>query len=312
MSPSRSRKPQARFNPFLAGLLVVLAVVGVVATLDLTGVTNSGLSRLFRQREVLADPNMVGVIMPTRVLEPGHMIGRADLWDARAKRLNKVPMDKDFVKENHYATGLNQVKGRVLAQPKLPNDPFQLDDFLPRDSPAGLVGLVPEGMRLVPVPADKVSGLEALGFQDHFDLYVNDAVSQKLLETARKLLAAREHVSDEDQLRLAQAESTLRQRLLAQNGSVLRQADPSSKSKERKVSVALHPDDVEALLAALDDGSTIYCIARSPEEARQTERVSVAAPDPMEVLSWLYEDRSDVEFISGSDRQVVSIPKARN
>ena len=311
MSPSRARKSNARFNPFLAGLLVLLAIIGVAATLELTGVARLGLGKLFNRNEAVA-ANMVHVLLPNRVLEPGHMLGRGDLWDPKAGRLRLMPMERPLVEEGHFATGVDQIRGRVLAKSKSPNDPFQPGDFLPKGSPAGLVGLVPSGMRLVPVPVDKVSGLEALGYQDHFDLYVNDAISQKLLETARKLLAAREHVSDEDQLRLAQAESTLRQRLLAQNGSVLRQADPSSKSKERKVSVALHPDDVEALLAALDDGSTIYCIARSPEEARQTERVSVAAPDPMEVLSWVYEDRSDVEFISGSDRQIVSIPKARN
>jgi hypothetical protein len=311
MSPSRARKPQARFNPFLAGLLVVLAVIGVVATLDLTGVTNMGLAQLFKQREVQANPNLVGVLMPSRMLQPGHEVKRADVWDPINRAVRKIPYDRQDARERGFKVGLNEINGRVLARPKSPDDPFAESDFLPVGSRSGLLGLVSSGQRLVPIPAGKVTGLESLSFRDNFDLYVNDAVSKKLIETARKLLATRDHVSDEDHLRLAQAESILHQRLLAQNGQVLRLGDPTVKLKERQVSVSLHPDDVEPLLAAIEDGSTIYCIARSPEEASEAERVTVLAPDPMEVLSWVYEDRIDVEFIAGSDREVISIPKAR-
>ena len=312
MSPTRARKSQARFNPFLAGLLVVLAVIGVVATLDLTGVTNTGLARLFQQREVQAKANMVGVLLPNRMLEPGHVVGRADLWDAQARRVRKLPMEKSEAEENHWATGLNQINGRVLARPKSPNDPFTPDDFLPKGSPPGLVGLVPEGLRLVPIPSAKVTGIDALGFQDHFDLYVNDAVSQEMLGVAQRLLDEREHVSDEDRLRLAQIEKTLSQRLLAQNGRVLRPASSGARSKDKEVSVALHPDDLAGVLAALEDGSTIYCIARTAEGARATARVSNERPDPMELLGWLYEERHDVELIEGNTRSVVSVPRARD
>jgi hypothetical protein len=311
MSPTRSRKPQARFNPFLAGLLVVLAIIGAVVTLDLTGVTDTGLSRLFEKRRLEAGPNMVSVLLPVRMLEPGHEIGRADLWDAQAKRMRGIPMTPEAAAENHYATGLNQVNGRVLARPKSSNEPFIPEDFLPKGTPPGLVGLVPQGMRLALVSAAKVKGLEALRFRDQFDLYVNDAVSEKMLAAARKVLDQREHVSDEDRLRLAQAEKALRQRLLAQSGHVLRQADPLDKSKDKEVALALHPDDVESVLAAMDDGSTIYCIARSQEDANAAQRVAMVEPDPLAELDWLLDDRQDVEVFNGNERNVISVPRVR-
>jgi len=307
MSPSRARKQQARFNPFLASLLVILAMIGAVATLDLSGATDTGLLKLFERHEVHAETNMVPVLLPTKMLEPGHMVGRADLWDAQAQRLRTIPMDKSFAQKNHFATGLNVVNGRVMARPKSPNEPFLLEDFLPIGTPPGLVGLVPPGMRLVPVPAASVKGLEALRFGDHFDLYVADATNSEMIATAKKVLKTREHVSDADLLRLAQAEKSLEQRLLVQNGAVLRPTS-GSKSKNREVAVALHPDDVEPLLAALDEDGTIYCIARSAAEAKNTERVQVTAPDPMREFAWLYEGHQDVEFFNGNERSVISVP----
>lgn len=307
MSTSRGRRQQARFNPFLASLLVIVALVGSVVTLEAMGKTDLGLAKLWRADEVQANPNTLPVVMLTTSLRPGEVLEPQHCWDSENKRPMTIGIDKRVIEQRGFITDFRSFRGRVLARPKKHHEPLAEADFLPAGSPAGPQGLVPEGYLLTWVDESRVTGLGLLGFRDRFDLSMTLPVDEELARAARESLEARGNVKPEELLRLANSRPLQERRLLAQYGMVIETG--IAQGKKTLAAVALHPDDVQATQDAVNGEEPIDCIARQTL-AEEPERIVQEPIDPSEPFEWVTEGVGEVEVFQGKDKDVDTTRRA--
>lgn len=291
-------------NPFLAGLLIVVALGGVVVTLEATDTTHFGLKKLWGGKEVIAG-NVTAVVLSALPMEPGERLNTAKLWNAEQGTFNHRYIDREIAAEREYITLPQDVVGRVMARSKGPNQVFTEADFLPAGSPEGVLGLIPEGMEYVPLDPKKIKGIELLGFRDCFDLRVMVEPDASVREAAEEILKNRTYSSESERLQLAAITQGPVKHTLVQNGMVIRQP----KTKGGVVTVALHPDDVDATIDALGSGDDIFLTARRGTPGVEFVRVTDATVDPTLAYKWILEGHRDVEFFHGSefDRSVIPV-----
>lgn len=303
----RTRKPTG-MNPFLAGLLIILAIFGALLTLEAAGKTDLGLRKLWGGGEVRA-ANMTPVVVTSASLEPGERVTAAKLWSQEKGAFNHQYLDKDLVSDREYVALPQNVVGRVIARPKASNQAFVEADFLPKGSPEGVLGLIPDGMVSVPVDPSKVQGIRLLGYKNRFDLRVMIQADPTVREMAKEVLDKRSYSSEGDRLRLAAISEGPTQRLLAQDGMIIRQARGTN--RDAVVVVALHPDDVDGVIDALSSEMDIYCTARMGNSEGESERVEPQKIDPMADYQWVLESSREVEVIRGTKFERTVVPSAR-
>jgi len=307
MNTSRGRLTKARFNPFLAVLLIVLAAVGTLATLEATERT-SIFRDVFGAPGVDQPPSGIPILASLRALQPGDAIDRSAVYDRQLQPRWIYPgLTEDEIRDAGYATEYKQVKGRVLKNPMDAGQPFVAPDFYPKGTQPGIVGLVPEGKQLVMLDADKVQGLDALGYRDLFDLKMSRAEDESIAKAAKEALESRPYVSPGDRLALAATPKRTERLLLAQCGMVIRAAD-KTQGRKAEVAVALDPDDVDLVLDALLEGETIYCVAHSGVNPRELPRIQPERVDPIADYRPFIEEMGEVEVFQGNERKIEMVP----
>jgi len=213
-----------------------------------------------------------------------------------------MDLTEEQVAKRGYATGFNEVKGRVLKNAMGSNQPFMISDFLPEGTAPGIVGLVPEGKQLVMLDAKKVQGIDSLGSRNRFDLKVSRPVDDGIEKAAKAALDARPYVSPTDQMTLASISREPERLLLAQNGMIIRRAE--KQGSKTVVAVALHPDDVDLVMDALVQDETIYCVGHSGVGEREEREVPRIQPEPVDQIAayrWLLDSMQKVEVYKGNE-----------
>lgn len=307
MSTTRGRRSKAQFNPFLAALLVLVAALGSLITLESLGKIDLGLKQLWGGSEVSANVNMVPVLIATRAAQPGDEVGSTHVWDSTTGGQKFVPISKRAVEEKHYATGLSQISGRVLADFKAPGEPFVPTDFLPVGTKPGLSGLVPPGMELVFLSNDRFVGIDQLRFGDRFDLLMTIPADPEVEKAAKESLESRSRVTPEERIRFATSKPQPHLSLVAQHGVVLR-AGIESGRKSKRTAVALHPDDVQPTLDAQSGELDVYCRLRGEDDL---ERIEQPRYEPTATYDWVVDEVGEVEVIQGRDGSTVTAPRPR-
>lgn len=307
MSTTRGRQNTSRFNPFLALMLIVLAAVGTIVTLEATGKTELGLAKLWGG-EVKAAPRGTLVLFSVRALKPGDLIDESAVVDRKLQRVHKVPLNisLEVATERGYVTGFDEIKGRVVGEAMGANQPFVTSELLPEGTHPGIVGLVPEGRQLVMLDAKKVQGVEALGFRNRFDLKASRPVSEEIARAAKDALEARPHVSPEDRMALASTPKAPERLLLAQNGMIISRAE--KQGNKTMVAVALDPADVDLVIDALAGDETIYCVAHTGLSQGEMPRIQPERVDPIAPYRWLLESMNEVEIYKGNERTIGVVP----
>ena len=72
MAPARRKSGSQGMNPALAGLLIVVAFLGVLLTLELTGKTDLGLRSLWSGGGEVHAANTTPVVLSQQALHPGR------------------------------------------------------------------------------------------------------------------------------------------------------------------------------------------------------------------------------------------------
>ncbi len=293
-------------NPFLAGLFLIVAVIGVLFTLEATDTTDLGLKKLWAGGEVHAG-NVTAVVMSAMPMEPGERIVSSKLWNPEQGTFNHQYLDKDLGKDREYLTLPQEVVGRVLARPKAANQTYTEGDFLPKGSPEGVLGLIPDGLEIVPLDPKKIKGIELLGFRDRFDLRAMVEADESVKKAATEILKNRSYASESERMRLSAITQGPTKRTQVQNGMVIRQP----KEKNGVVVVALHPDDVDGTIDALTSGLSIFLTARTGGSGAQTARIETETVDPMKEFQWVLDGHRDVEMFNGTEfkRSVIPVGK---
>lgn len=311
MTRLRSRPTSARINPFLAGMLILLAIVGTVLTLEATGQTQLGLAKLWggdKDREVLAS-NFVPVLRPVLTLEPGVALEPRHVWNAETQAFNTGLMSPQtvdaakFVSDKQFA----EVRGRVLARPKPAGEPLSMNDFMPPGTQPGLTGLVPAGMRLAFVEQGRVPGLASLRFRDRFDLTMTVEPDPALAKAAGESLQKRGRVRPDELMRLAESKPPQQRLLLAQYAMLLDRE--VTEGKKTYVAIAVHADDFLSTMDALNGEAPVNCSSR-PTLAEDPPRVEQAPFDPAAPFEWVTEGIGEVEVYQGREMAVETTRRA--
>lgn len=308
-SPARRR---SGINPLLVVLLLIVAGLGTVGTLHATGKHKFAfIDKLLGHEVHAADHSgMVAIPISSRPLQPGHRIERSDLWDVAKNVPQVVWVPEGSVNEN-WKRKPSEIEDRVMARDKRPGFTFTEGDFLPPGSQEGAVGLVPKGMRLVSLDPSKVNGIEQLHFQNRFDLVVSEKVDRDLFDQAEKALTRQSGATIDKKLQLASLKEMAHQTVLVHDGMMIQAPAKEAKQREKVVQVAVWPDDVLPLLEALDLERTVVCIPYSGNAAEEVERPLPTQQQPLEKLAWVYDSVQEIEVYNGSERQSVSVPKAK-
>ena len=299
---------------------------------------------------------MQRVLISAREIPAYAKVSRDDLFDPRRGIFAYMDLDEDFVRDNGVLSGTASIIGRVMKRPKRPGFAFTEADFLPEGTRAGLAGGIPPGKRALRIDVDLVRGIIGLNPGDRFDV-----VAARTIEPVPPVEAIRagadapafvgvysEIASRRDRRvpsipvpREAQAQvdvivqggvvvSPLETRLIPTTSTSLTAGQITGTRPVQEMVIALAPEEVAPLMAALRLDADLTCLARSGRPEDPVDSVTPglvpslddqasATPGgepalaPERATMPAGYDASEftvVETIVGSERTLMAVPKA--
>jgi hypothetical protein len=270
--------PTKKFCVFF--LLMVLGGLGTTAALAAAGLVDVPL--LTRRREPSRE-GWVLVPMSGRVLPTYSLVQRDDLSDPTTGLWNEVWLPRESIAPD-TVVDRTRIIGRVLNHEKAAGFAFRESDFMPPGTRFGMVAGIPLGKRSVVFEAKKIGGIHALQKGDRFDLVVTLPVPKNHPSSAH-------HSSTP----LPPPEPEVR--VLVTNGAIVMPAHTRSTSDTtpslmngprtttksvEEVAIAVDPEEIAGLTAALSSGGSITCVARSghPDEPKTPSVTPGSTPQP--------------------------------
>lgn len=210
---------------------------------------------------------------------------------------------------------VGSIVGRVMKRDKKTGYGFTENDFFPQGTPEGIAGATPTGMRAMTLDATRLIGVHALNAGDRVDLMAT--LSPEDAEAAKVSAGASENgnyraQADSEPVLLAQDVVLLKPvyvRTEASTTASLMQGKQIQNVPKYEVAIAVKPDDVIALQAALNRSLQITCITHSMQVTKPgSEPVAlVSQPDMVSVpvtvrTIYAYDVVSREAFISPATR----------
>ena len=238
-----------------------------------------------------------GALVSARTISAYERVSRDDLFDGRKGAFAFSDIKKEFAEENGVLLGTGSIIGRVMKRAKRPGYVFTEADFLPKGTRPGLAAGIPPGKRALRIDVELVQGIIGLQPGDRFDLVAASTlpapreapVTAPPTKAARQLSGVYAELvnapSDQpvDDALLLQAEPKARVEVIVQGGTIVYPLEtrlvPTSSSSltagqingtrpVQEMVIALAPEEVAPLLAALRLKADLTCLARSnrPED----------------------------------------------
>lgn len=308
MSPAPLRRKRSTFNPFLAVLLGVLGVIGVLLTLHFTDHIELPYVDTALGREVQAqEPGVrtVPVLITARDLQPGHAVGRTDVWDATVQNFKVVHVPEDNVRED-WILKWSDIEGRVMAHAKSKDKAFKETDFLPKGTRPGVASLVPPGMRMVTIPKDRVVGLEALHYQDRFDLVAHREIDEKRIDEAQKTVQG---LSKDTWLEIESLRGATHRKMVARDAMRLPALQSGETGGKQPIAVAVAAAEVAELLHALEADDRLFCVVYSGNEEEWARRAIEVDVDPAEQLERILATTSEMRVHDGEEVRTIRVKR---
>lgn len=267
----------------------------------------------------------VAVPMSVRQLPIYKKLTREDLIDPRIGGYRLTYMTPEQVEATGAFTNVGQIIGRVLDHDKAPGYVFTERDFLPEGSRAGLVGGVPPGRRAVRVDAGLIDGLHGLNAGDRLDLLTARTIrfeegttpelggvfgAQAQATQAARALGEQARVTTiVDDAVIVQPVQT---RLVPVSNNTLTQGLQTRNKPVQEAVLAVRPEQVAALVSALELQQRMICVARTGQPGGEEEG---ATPElEPEVPLWGSAGSPTglrfVETLEGDQLGVTPVPRA--
>lgn len=210
---------------------------------------------------------------------------------------------------------VGSIVGRVMKRDKKTGYGFTESDFFPQGTPEGIAGATPAGMRAMTLDATRLVGVHALNAGDRIDLMAT--LSAQDAEAAKISSGGSENgnyrvQADSEPVLLAQDVVLLKPvyvRTEASTSASLMEGKRIQNIPKYEVAIAVKPDDVIALQAALNRSLQITCITHSMQVTKPgSEPVAlVSQPDMVSVpvtvrTIYAYDVVSREAFISPATR----------
>jgi Flp pilus assembly protein CpaB len=310
---------------------VTVALLGVTGVVDLSRFGIGGPSY----------KGLVAIPISAAPIPAYTRLTRDHLWNPKTNSLSMIYLRPEQVTPSMIPE-VATVLGRVLDHDKPAGYTFTEDDFFPKGTRAGLVAGIPAGKRAMRVDAEKVNGMFGLQPGDRFDLVATlpiDANNSPLKGTgiyAQQL---------DLQARLLNWQKQATVKVLVQNGVIvqpmttrqvpvftrtLTQGPISRTRPVQEIVIAVDPNEVVHLTEAISVEAQIACLPRSgrpddPPNSRTPELrpwspfigvgggLDIATGGPSSApLPGGTSAFTNVESISGSKREMVSVPRRTN
>ncbi|MCA8979879.1 MAG: hypothetical protein H6831_10495 [Planctomycetes bacterium] len=306
MTPAPLRRRRSTFNPFLAGLLGLVAVVGILLTLHFTEQLELPFVDKVLGREVQAAEvgvERVPVLITARDLEPGQAVMRADVWDPTVQNFKVVWMPRDSVKPE-WILRWGEIEGRVMAHAKLKDKAFKESDFLPEGTRPGVASLVPPGMRMVTIPHGRIHGLETLNYQDRFDLVAQVKISEEQIKAAQEAV---EGLSPDAAIELGRLRGDAKRMEVCRDAMRLPDLPASGSGGKAPIAIAVAENEVSLLLEALKGKDDLDCIAYSGNDVAWANRKLDVNYDPQQKLQEILGSTREIRIREGGTTRTIRV-----
>lgn len=306
MSPAPLRRRRSTFNPFLAGMLGLLAVVGILLTLHFTEQVKLPFVDSLLGREVHAadkEVDRVPVLITARDLEPGQAVMRADVWDPTTQNLKVVWMPRESVKPE-WILRWGEIEGRVMARAKLKDKAFKESDFLPAGTRPGVASLVPPGMRMVTIPHGRIHGLETLRYQNRFDLVAQDVIAEDQIEEAQDAI---EGLSRDAKLELERLRGEAKRTQVCKDAMRLPDLPSKRVGGKAPIAIAVADSEVSRLLEVLKGKDDLDCIVYSGNDVDWASRRMNVDYDPGKRLEEIIGSTREIRIREGGNTRMVRV-----
>jgi Flp pilus assembly protein CpaB len=265
---------------------------GVVGLLYATGYLSWGPATIAARRE-----DRTGQIAYPALARPVTAyatLTRDDLLQPTTRELNVIWLPQTVTTPT-MLRDLSLIVGRVLSRDKPAGMILTEADFLPKGTRPGLVAGIPAGQRALSVKAGAVAGLHLLKRGDRFDI-LSASPADEEAAPAEPQAAALQGGLEPQPLVLGALESRSGVRLLVRAGQMI--ADGATAGEN---TVAIQPEEVAPLTAALAANRQLFSVARSgrPDETHIDEETGpdltgmVAIPASVAALPALTKLRPD-------------------
>lgn len=288
----RRRRPRA--TPWLiAAVLLLLVVGGLLVRLALghsisvpwfDGPIVLAFGPQPGQAERRRPEGALAVPMSVRQLPIYRKLSREDLIDARSGGFLLTYMTPEQIEATGALANVGQIIGRVLDHDKSPGYVFTERDFLPEGSRPGLVGGVPPGRRAVRVDAGLIDGLFGLNTGDRLDLltartiHFDDSTTPALggvFGAQAQASAAARALSEQARVTTivddAVIVQTVQTRLIPVSSNTLTQGLQTRTKPVQEAVLAVRPEQVGALVSALELRQRLICVARTGQPGGEDE-----------------------------------------
>ncbi|MEL6906502.1 MAG: hypothetical protein AAFP22_13915, partial [Planctomycetota bacterium] len=295
---------------------------------------------------------MVRAYTSARDIPAYTKISRDDLWNKNQAMLTFVDLPEEYVEENGILASLGDITGRVMSRNKRAGYVFTESDFLPKGTRPGIAGGTPPGMRSLRIPVELVRGIIGLNPGDRFDL-----VAARRLEPGAVVKGPSASKNDPafvglyanlanrrgSKARPAPRGPESRVDVIVSGGVVVEAIDTrevpvssaglvgglSTRTKPvQEMVIALAPEEVAPLMAAIRLEDEITCLARSGRPDDPADSVTPGLlPESMRDAQPADDDRGAatgptgmpngyaageftvVETLVGGERALTAVPK---
>jgi Flp pilus assembly protein CpaB len=297
-SSRRGLSPLAVFSLVL--LLLVVAGGGTVG-----GLWSAGIIDLPFMKK--AEPTWEGYVkipMSGRMVPAYARVLRDDLADPKTGLWNELWIPQSVVTPN-MLIDRTKILGRVLNHDKAAGYAFTEEDFLPAGTRPGLVAGIPPGKRSLTLEAAKLIGIHGLQMGDQFDVVATLPVD-KTRQPAPHSQAAAALPPPQPQVRVivhsGVVVAPVRMRATISTSQSLVGGPRTTAKPVEEVVIAVEPEEVSELTAAISQEAAITCVARSghPEDAKVSRETPGSTPPPPPTA---------IETVWGSKRETLYFPK---
>jgi Flp pilus assembly protein CpaB len=295
---ANTRREPSRLGMFaFAALVLVLGAAGAVGGMWAAGMVELPFMRAPEPSRV----GMVKVPLSVRLIPAYKMIRRDDLINPQTGTWLETWASEKDVAASKIVVDPAKIIGRVVSADKGPLFSFTENDFMPAGTRPGLVAGIPPGKRSLTLASVRLDGIQGLQMGDRFDIVAT--------LPAEKEHSALRNVRGLDGLPTPEP----RVRVLVDNGAIvspvhvrdevsttnsLTKGQRSSMKPVEEVVIALEPDEIPRLTAAMSQNAAILVVARSghPDDAKIESITPESNPPPPPTM---------IETVVGDKRETI-------
>ncbi len=299
---SSHRQGSSPFKLFaMVVIVLVLGGTGSIAALWASGLIDLPFLKAHKEP---SREGWVLVSMSGRLIPAFTLIHRDDLANPETHLWNDQWIPKGALPEN-VVTDRSKIIGRVLNHDKAPGYVFTEDDFMPVGTRSGIVAAIPPGKRSLTFESSKISGIHRLRMGDRFDVVGTLPLPKNQPAPQGRGAAAVPRPKPEVLVlvRDGMLISAAQVRPQATSSQSLVSGQRTSLKPVEEVMIALDPEEIPELTAAMAMDASITVVARSghPDDAKVNSETPNSQPVPPPTM---------IETVIGGKRETIYFPGA--